>query len=153
MSLLSRMLRNWSLSPAKSATQPPCFRKDVLSGRYKDHSTTDHIKVVNPEYLGFASKAGGEWSAQPKQGMRPKLYIHDSGVNGFIASAESEEVATQIINNHRVVPLLVNALVAARKEVCQLTREGTKPRKRQAEALVAQIDAALNAARGGGVKS
>lgn len=43
----------------------PCFRKDVLAGRYQDHDTADHVRIVNPEYLGLPTPdAGGEWRVE-----------------------------------------------------------------------------------------
>lgn len=70
---------------------------------------------------------------------------------GQIVVFESPEIAAQIVSDHRaaaLVPKLVAALEAARRQICAVTWEGTKPQKRQAETLVAQIDEALALVKG-----
>jgi hypothetical protein len=104
--------------------------------RYKDH---DFVDLPQP-----TPDAGGEWrvEAMPTHGWR----VVDATGQELVADVYRKEDAQQIVANHNAVGLLVAALEAARGKICELTWEGAKPQRREAEALVVQIDAALAAA-------
>jgi len=122
--------------PAQDAGEWAIYDGDGLTW-----GTLEYVKERHPDAIGISTP-------QPPfaWGRTGIIVIPQDG-----KLEEARQMAAQIVADHRsaaAVPRLVAALKAAREQVCVVTWEGTTPNKRQAEALVVQIDEALTTVQG-----